>query len=99
MGTVHLEFLSWLAHTIDRPDSQNAFQEDLGDCRTVKDLLVRLARTHPRFENSVFDVRNLSLNAGVAIFHNGRQIEMENGLETTLRDGDGLVFVPVVAGG
>jgi MoaD family protein len=99
VSKVRLEFLSWLADTVDSYPDQKDLEHDLGDCCTVKELLVQLARVYPRFEKSVFDIRGLSLNAAVAIFVNGRQIELENGLETMLKDGDSLVFVPLVAGG
>jgi len=100
MGSVRVELLSWLADTLETGRaSQNTFEEDLGDCRTVRDLLSRYARMHPEFQRLVFDVRTLSLSPRVAIFRNGRQIELEGGIETTLSDGDRLVLVPVLAGG
>jgi len=100
MGKVRVELLSWLADTLDTPGgNQNVFEEAIDDCRTVKDLLVRYAGKYPEFQKSVFDARTLSLSPRVAIFRNGRQIELEAGLETTLSDGDSLVLVPVIAGG
>ena len=100
MGKVRVEFLSWLADTLDaRGVNQNVFEEATDDCRTVKDLLVRYAGAYPEFQKLVFDLRTLSLSPRVAIFRNGRQIELEGGLETALSDGDSLVLVPVVAGG
>lgn len=99
MSKVRIELLSWLADTTETNSDSEVPEEDLCDCRTVKELLVQLARAYPRFAKSVFDIRDLSLNAAVAIFVNGRQIELENGLETILKDGDSLVFVPLLAGG
>ena len=99
MDKVSLEFMSWLADTINSQAGQSVIEEDVGEGLTVRELLVRLASKHPQFQKSVFDVRSLSLSAGVAIFYNGRQIELEKGLETKLSDGDQLVFAPVIAGG
>lgn len=101
MGAVRIELMSWLADTVnvEAGGQRGVFEEDLGSCRTVKDLLMRLASLNAQFGKSVFDLRGLSLSSGVAIFHNGRQVELENGLQTELKDGDSLVFMPVIAGG
>jgi molybdopterin converting factor small subunit len=101
VGKVHLEFIAWLADTVVRERSGQSAKlyEDLADSHTIKDLLVRLARAHPEFERVVFDSANLLLNSTVAVYHNGRQIELKDGLETELRDGDTLILVPIIAGG
>jgi sulfur-carrier protein len=97
VSSVRLEFLSWLAGSTGA--HTETLEQDVDDCHTVKELLVQLAQAYPEFERSVFHLQDLSLNASVAIFVNDSQIELENGLETKLRDGDTLVFVPLISGG
>jgi molybdopterin converting factor small subunit len=66
---------------------------------TLKQLLLQISSKYPRFEQSVFDIGLQKLDEKVCIFHNGRQSELENGIETILKDGDCLVFLPFIQGG
>lgn len=101
MGKVHLELLSWLAETVEATDDEvsGTLEIDPDEFPTVKDLLVSMARAHPQFRGRVFDSRTLLLSSGVAVFHNGKQIELEDGLQTQLKAGDAVVLAPIVAGG
>lgn len=101
MVKVSLEFLSWLSETMEFEQSGNSlcFELYIEEGYTVKDLLLHIAAGHPRFEQSVFDVKLQKLSEKVCIFHNSRQLELENGLETRLKDGDSMIFVPVIQGG
>ena len=101
MGKVRMELLSWLADTVEgaKDNPSAAYETETSDCHTLKDLLVRMAHAHPQFENRVFDSRTLLLNSAVAVFHNGKQIELKDGLQTSLKAGDSIVLVPIVAGG
>ena len=101
MSKVRLEFLSWLTDVLgdERTVNEVVLEQEIKDGNTVKELLVRLAARYPLFKQTVFDAEGQKLDARVCIFYNGRQLELENGLETRLKDRDTLVFVPVVAGG
>jgi molybdopterin converting factor small subunit len=102
MSKVSLEFLSWLADTVassGRTAIGLVLEREIKDDSTVKELLLGLANTYPRFQKAVFDARSQKLSGGIGIFYNGRQLELANGLETRLKDRDALVFYPIIAGG
>ncbi len=67
--------------------------------KTVREFLSQLAARYPRFGQIVFDVEAQKLTEKVRLFLNGRHLELVNGLETKLNDGDILTLVPPIAGG
>lgn len=72
--------------------------ENEGD-KSVRGLLNRLAAKHQHFGQIVFDINAQKLTGRVLIFFNGRDLELVDGLETRLNDGDTLTFVPLIEGG
>ncbi len=101
MGKVRLEVLLALAETLGMAEaSEEAIAEPgNGSDSSVRDLLIRLAGRYQRFSQTVFDIDTRRLTGQVAIFFNGRPLELVNGLETRLKDGDTLTFVPLIEGG
>lgn len=101
MGKVYLEVLPSLAETLGIEGTSEEVisdQENDGD-RSVRDLLNRLGAKYQRFGQIVFDINTQKLTGKVVIFFNGRALELVNGLETELNDGDTLTFVPLIEGG
>ena len=101
MGKVRLEFLPSLAETLGMEGISEeviSAQEIEGD-KSVRDLLKRLCARYQRFGQVVFDTNAQELTGRVAIFFNGRALELVNGLESKLSDGDTLTFVPLIEGG
>ena len=101
MGNVRLEFLPSLAETLGIEGTSEeaiSYQEIEGN-KSVLDLLNRLGARYPRFGQLVFDINAQKLTGRVVIFFNGCALELENGLETKLSDGDTLTFVYFVEGG
>jgi len=96
MGKVHLELFSGLAESLGIEDNLEA---GIAGDNTVRHLLGELAARYPSFGQFVFDVRTQSLTENVIIFLNDRHIELVNGLETKLNDGDTLTLVPPIEGG
>ncbi len=76
-----------------------SFEQAIEAGKTVKHLLNQLADKYPRFAETVYDARIQKLAESVSIYFNGRHLELANGLETRLSEGDILVFLPVIAGG
>ena len=101
MSKVHLEFLSWLAYTVNLENTggKTILETIVQEGSTVRDLLNELATKQPRFEESVFDVKAQLLSERVSLFLNGQRLELFNGLDTSLRDGDTLSFVEPIVGG
>jgi len=101
MSKVRLEILSWpietlgIEGTIDNVSLDQEIEED----NTVRDLLNQLATKYQPFGQVIFDVKAQKLTDSVSIFFNGSNLELANGLETKLSDGDTLTFAPPIAGG
>jgi molybdopterin synthase sulfur carrier subunit len=67
---------------------------------SVKDLILELLEETPQLKSSLINQQtddNVKTNALVLV--NDREISVLNGVDTKLRDGDEVVFVPVVHGG
>lgn len=101
MGKVRVEFLSWLAGTLskDSESSEIILEAEAGEDTTVRQILGDIAVKYPRFGELIFDPRNHKLSGKVAVFWNGRHLEMVNGLDTRLTDGDVLTLLPAIEGG
>ncbi len=101
MGKIRLEVLPALAETLGIEATSEeviADRESDGDS-SVRELLNRLGARHQRFGQVVFDIHTQKLTGRVIIFFNGRDLELVDGLETRLSDGDTLTFVPLIEGG
>ncbi len=101
MAKVRLEILPSLAETlgIDGTSEEVISETGSGDTGSVKELLNQLGTRYQRFGQIVFDITTQKLTGRVVIFFNGRALELVNGLETRLNDGDTLTFVPLIEGG
>jgi molybdopterin converting factor small subunit len=101
MGKVRLHTLPSLAETLGiDPTCEEVVpdQETEGD-NSVRDLLNRLCARYQRFGQIVFDIEAQKLTGRVAIFLNDRALELVDGLESKLSDGDTLTFVAPMEGG
>lgn len=83
-----------------------SFREIMGEkqismsAKNVEDILNKLADKYEGLEEAVFEDReNKKLRNIVNILVNGRRIEVLDGLDTTLEDGDTVAIFPPVAGG
>ncbi len=101
MGKVYLEVLPSLAETlgIDSTSEEVISDQEIDGARSVRELLNRLGTRYQRFGRVVFDINTQKLTGEVVIFFNGRALELVDGLETKLSDGDTLTFVPLIEGG
>ena len=68
------------------------------DC-SVKDLICRITETSPELKLNLVAEEPKDLRPNALVLVNGREISVLNGLQTGLKDGDEVVFVPVVHGG
>lgn len=101
MGKVRVEVMPWLGETLGMaatsdeviPESENEGDE------SVRSLLNRLCARYQLFDQFVFDNNTRQLTGKVVIFLNGCDLELGDGLDTKLSDGDTLTFVPLIVGG
>jgi len=65
---------------------------------TVGEVLQELARRHEKLRGRLFDDQG-SLNRFVNVFLNDEDIRFLQGLDSKVKDGDGVKLVPAIAGG
>src|SRR4030042_5504812 len=66
---------------------------------SVKTLISQITEERPELKRSLIDQQLQDPRLNALILVNGREISVLDGLETKLKDGDEIVFVPVVHGG
>ncbi len=102
MGRVRLEVTPWLGETLGMAKTSEepipGQGSDVADS-SVKSLLSQLSGRYQWFDEIVFDTKTQRLTGKVVLFLNGRDLELSEGLETRLNDGDVLTFVPLIVGG
>ncbi|MBS7616607.1 MoaD/ThiS family protein [Candidatus Bathyarchaeota archaeon] len=62
-------------------------------------VIKKLTKDFPMLEKALIDFEQGELRPNTLILVNGKEISVLKGLETMLRDGDEVVFVPVSHGG
>jgi molybdopterin converting factor small subunit len=79
---------------------KQAEQVKLKDDASLIDLLSMLADKHGEpFKKSVYEPKDPDLKPHYILSVNGVLLNQLSGLETALKDGDRLIFMPVVTGG
>lgn len=66
---------------------------------TVKKAVDRLVGQIPKLKNALIDVELDDPRPNVLILVNERDISVLDGLETKVKDGDEIVFIPIIHGG
>ncbi len=94
---VRLEF--WMADRLgfDQP-GPIIIEESIQKGETIRSLLTRLADRFPYFSDSLFDPQTQSLSSEVSLLLN-RHVNLPQGMDTILKNGDELLFLPILAGG
>ncbi len=91
---VTVEFVGALRHM----SGVNARALDCEGC-SVKELVQRITFQLPEMRRNLIAEETKESRPNSLILVNGREISVLSGLETALKDGDEVVFVPVVHGG
>jgi molybdopterin converting factor small subunit len=99
MIKVRVEYLSGLTDTLRLAPAEEDVIFERGENETVRDLFGRLALKYPRFNELFFDRASEKPNGRITIFCNGRRLELLNGLDTGLTDGDVITLMPPIEGG
>jgi molybdopterin converting factor small subunit len=73
-------------------------EEPLEEGDSLRSLLNRLAGQFSHFAEAVFDPQTQSLSSEVSILINDHVI-LSQGMDTKLKNGDQILFLPILAGG
>ena len=97
LSKVRLEF--WMADRlgVDQPGPL-IVEEPLEEGESLRSLLTRLAGRIGPFAEAVFDPRTQSLSSEVSLLLNNH-IDLPQGMDTKLKEGDRILFLPILAGG
>ena len=97
MGKVRLEF--WMADRLGwGQPGPVVIEEPLEIGESLRSLLNRLAGRIDHFSEAVFDPQTQSLSSEVSILINNH-IHLSSGMDTELKEGDQILFLPILAGG
>lgn len=69
------------------------------DIPNIKKAVQKIVEELPKLKGALIDADLQDLGPNTLILLNGREISILNGLKTTLKNGDEIVFVPVSHGG
>ncbi len=92
--TINVKFVGALRR-ISSSDIQTV---DCGEC-SVKELVQKITRRSPTLRRNIVAGERTNERPNSLILVNGKEISVLDGLETALKDGDEVVFVPVIHGG
>ncbi len=72
---------------------------DFATTVSLKDVVKTIAKELPALRSVFSDLRSKGSKANMLVLVNGKEISILNDWDTTIGDGDEVVFVPVLHGG
>lgn len=94
---ITVDYLGSIKQTLEVKQPE---QVRLKDDASLVDLLSMLSEKHgDAFKKSIYEPQDTDLKPYYILSVNGVLLNQLKGLETPLKDGDHLVFMPVVTGG
>ena len=78
---------------------KNKVAIEFKDTIRLKEVIKEIAEGMPRLERALVDPDLKDPRPNMLILVNGKEISVLNGLETMLKDGDEIVFIPVLHAG
>jgi molybdopterin converting factor small subunit len=73
-------------------------EEPVEEGESLRHLLTRLSGRFSNFSEALFDPETQSLSSEVSLLINDH-VNLSQGLDTRLKDGDRILFLPILAGG
>jgi sulfur-carrier protein len=92
---LNIKFIGALRRLSGKTEFTVSFQEDIA----IKELVDKITQEFPELKHTFSDQELNDSRSNSLVLVNGREISVLNGYETKLKDGDEIVFVPVVHGG
>ncbi|MEE8443522.1 MAG: MoaD/ThiS family protein [Dehalococcoidia bacterium] len=100
MARIKLEVISWLTRAFSSKESSRLVLEEAVEAgNTVRDLFDRLAAENPVFAEYVFNREKQEITGHVSVIFNDRILELLDGLDTEVKDGDTVTLLPAFSGG
>ena len=93
--TITVKFLGVLRHI----SGAGELALNIKGTLSIKELMNEIVREVPALKPSLTHQQPEDLRSNTLMLVNGNEISALKGLETNLKDGDEIVFVPVVHGG
>jgi sulfur-carrier protein len=90
-----IKFIGALRHLSGKTEFTVSFQEGI----SIKELVSKITQELPELKHTFSDQELNDSRSNSLVFVNGQEISVLDGYETKLKDGDEIVFVPVVHGG
>jgi len=90
-----IKFIGALRHLSGKTEFTVSFQKVI----SIKELVSKITQEFPELKHTFSDRELNDSRSNSLVLVNGREISVLNGYETKLKDGDEIVFVPVVHGG
>lgn len=72
---------------------------ELGKAVSLREVIKRIVEEQPKLKRALIDPELDDPRVNSLILVNGKEISALEGLDTKLKDGDELIFIPVVHGG
>lgn len=100
MPRVNLEVIPWLTSLMGRRgEGRVVLVEDVPEDITVGQFLQQLRARWPEMVDYAVEPATQRLTTLVSIILNDRLLELLDGLETRLREGDTIILLPAYSGG
>ncbi|MCW4006541.1 MAG: MoaD/ThiS family protein [Candidatus Bathyarchaeota archaeon] len=93
--TLTLKFIGALRHAIGK----DTYFLDCPQPLSMLELINELSKVAPQMRSSLLDEQLEEPKPNALILVNGKEISILKGLQTPIKDGDEIVFIPVVHGG
>jgi sulfur-carrier protein len=90
-----IKFIGALRHLSGKKEFTVSFQEGI----SIKELVSKITQELPELKHTFSDQELNDSRSNSLVLVNGREISVLDDYETKLKDGDEIVFVPVVHGG
>ena len=79
--------------------SKNKVSIEFKDAIRLKEVIKEIVEEMPRLKQTLVDPDLEDPRPNTLILVNGKEISVLNGLETMLKDGDEVIFIPVLHAG
>ena len=94
---VTVEYLGYIKQTLGVEQGEPV---ELTNDALIRDLVTVLAEKHgDPFQKAIYEPKGIELKPHYIASVNGLLLNQLNGIETKLKDGDHVFFMPVVTGG